>query len=266
MGNQIQLTFTVQNRKIDMTLSFNSEMEGDRDMLELHHRYGCSEPELVNLMARVLHEGDHVIDGGANYGYFTVIMSKLVGESGHVFAFEPGENNLWKYKENLSINKVKNVSTCTNPLWDKEEEVTLYMDTHGGMNSLARSKHNGAAVKMKSTVLDLVPPPIKLIKLDIEGAEEKALKAAGKHLFEQNCPYIVAEVNIDINEKFGGGQDSLRAYMAACGYQTFLLRKDGTLPAFVPPEVKMVSIWASCNVLFSTFHMVSKAWPEAAVT
>ena len=37
----------------------------------------------------VLHQGDYVIDAGANIGMFSIIASNSVGQNGKVFAFEP---------------------------------------------------------------------------------------------------------------------------------------------------------------------------------
>src|SRR5579864_6863528 len=46
------------------------------------------EPEVAELADR-LHDGDWVVDVGANVGHYTCFMSKRVGDSGRVLAFEP---------------------------------------------------------------------------------------------------------------------------------------------------------------------------------
>ena len=43
----------------------------------------------TKLFVENIQEGDHVLDVGANLGYYTCIASRLVGEHGKVFAFEP---------------------------------------------------------------------------------------------------------------------------------------------------------------------------------
>ena len=54
--------------------------------------------------------GDIVIDVGANIGYFTCLMSKLVGETGHVYSFEPELNNFKMLKMNVEENNCSNVT------------------------------------------------------------------------------------------------------------------------------------------------------------
>src|SRR4051812_40379471 len=51
----------------------------------------CYESELAWVMLRMLKPGDIAIDVGANIGFFTMLMAKLVGPTGHVIALEPGE-------------------------------------------------------------------------------------------------------------------------------------------------------------------------------
>lgn len=67
--------------------------------LSINDVYGDFE---TNIMKNYIKEGDIVIDVGANIGYFTLLFSKLVGENGKVFAFEPESKNfellkkMWK--------------------------------------------------------------------------------------------------------------------------------------------------------------------------
>jgi FkbM family methyltransferase len=63
---------------------------------------GAYEPELVSLLKTTLKASMTVFDLGANIGYFSVIAAALVGENGHVHAFEPMPHNLDRLRRNLA--------------------------------------------------------------------------------------------------------------------------------------------------------------------
>ena len=69
-----------------LTFHLNPE---DRVMTPAMVRFGLWEPRETALIRGQLGPGDTFIDVGANFGYYTVIASKLVGEPGQVTAFEP---------------------------------------------------------------------------------------------------------------------------------------------------------------------------------
>ena len=50
--------------------------------------------------------GNIVVDLGANIGYFTCLLAKLVGEDGKVFAFEPAASNYFCLCKNIELNKL----------------------------------------------------------------------------------------------------------------------------------------------------------------
>ena len=54
-------------------------------------------------------QGNFVIDLGANIGYYTCILAKLVGKDGKVFAFEPDPRNLKLLEKNIKVNEYNNV-------------------------------------------------------------------------------------------------------------------------------------------------------------
>jgi FkbM family methyltransferase len=51
------------------------------------------EHPLPIMMAKYIKEGDIVVDIGANQGQYTIFLSKLVGQKGKVYAFEPDPRN-----------------------------------------------------------------------------------------------------------------------------------------------------------------------------
>jgi Methyltransferase FkbM domain len=102
----------------------------------------------------------------------------------------------------------------------------------------------------------------RLIKLDIEGAEEKALRGGTSILGEEGCPYIVLELNVEALPKFGSSPESVCGFMREWGYEPFLLHANGSLPTYLPRRTHVIPNRLNWNVLFSTFDMVGAAWPE----
>lgn len=56
------------------------------------------------ILCGVVRSGDHVLDAGANQGYYTVRMGQRVGPGGHVTAFEPNPQLLPVLRNNAAIN------------------------------------------------------------------------------------------------------------------------------------------------------------------
>ena len=259
------ISFSVGDKKFAMKMLYDPEFQADKDMINEFQTRGCCEPEVTCAMVRCVRTGDFVIDGGANTGVFTLLLSQLVGETGVVLAVEPGQNNLWKLEENIKLNKAKNVDIERKPLWNKKEKVKLHMGVHSGYNSLARGLDSMAAVSMEAITLDAIDTIPRLIKLDIEGAEEMALRGATRFLFEQACPYIICEINEEALGRLGSSQGKLRQFMREQGYSMFVLHDGGGLPTYVPRNTVVKSNRQNLNVLFSSFDMVAAAWPEVAV-
>lgn len=224
---------------------------------------GC-EPEVVHLMLRVVKLGDTVVDGGANIGFFTMLMAKLVGETGRVYAFEPAEQNIHKLAVNSHVNKFENITIVSNPLWSKMESVTLYMAENSGFTSLAQSPNTVGKAEKQAITLDAYfsePVDVKLIKLDIEGAELRAL--GGFSRYWQS--YLVCELNDEALRLFNNSADQLRRHMDGRGYEMFLLHPDGRFPTLIPPDVHIQTNKMNLNVLFSTMENVVKAWPSETI-
>lgn len=270
MIENLQVTVTANDRTASFILTFDSEFESDRDMRTVINRDGACEPEIVHLMHRVLQPDDVVVDGGANVGFFTCLMSQLVGKSGLVYAVEPAPANIRKLEHNLANNKVSNVRVVKSPLYSSHAEVTLHLAQHTGFNSLEASEHTVGRMKTVATTIDAmldgqVP---KLIKLDIEGAELHALMGATvskRRTFsgtDWQCPYIVVEVNQEALKRFGHDRKTIRKFLEESGYEMWILQIDGRFPLMVPRQTELVSDRMNQMVLFSTPEHVAKAWPK----
>jgi precorrin-6B methylase 2 len=80
---------------------------------------GTSEPEIQDVFAEHVRHGGVVWDIGANIGFYSLIASRLVGEDGKVFAFEPLPANLDAIARNIALNGVENIEVVGLALSDR---------------------------------------------------------------------------------------------------------------------------------------------------
>lgn len=257
----MHIDLTLQGRRVEFDMTYDPSFAADQATRYFLERDACCEPEVAHLMARVLREGDTAVDVGANVGFFTLLMSRLVGSSGRVLAFEPGVNNICKLSDNVGLNRMQNVTMHAVPLWSRNQEVTFYTRQDSGLNSLVSDDLALSGTKMQAEMLDAycrgVAP--RLIKIDAEGAEEHILRGAESLA---QVEYVACELNALALEKFGSSGAALSQYMYEGGYQMFLLHPDGALPTLVPLGTTLLTNRLNLNVMFSTVGAVGRAWPQ----
>jgi FkbM family methyltransferase len=249
----------------------------DQFIIDYCQKQSCYEPEVAWVMMRALRPGDKAVDVGACVGFFTLLASQLVGKEGEVVAVEPGADNLEKLRKNLALNPVSNergepiVTIVEQPLFARAEPVKFWLssDSSGGHalwdpaawegNTKTREVTKGWIERDATTLNRITPSPCRLIKLDVEGAEERVLQGGNNVLAVQHPPFIIAEINDFGLRQMMCAPDSLRAFMRVFGYDTFMLYPDGAYPELVPPRKTIVidHIW---NFLFSSTSDVASIW------
>lgn len=277
-------TFHVQPaRRLDINVEFTMDIDpGNHAETWITNWFDkglCYEQEVSHVMMRVLRAGDHVIDVGANSGFFTLFMSRLVGPEGHVLAFEPSDTNLPRLKANLERNAIANVELVEQPLWNKVKDIQFFhsADSPGGdavwdpglwwENVQSQMVPQVRRVKqVRATILDhhAFNGPVRLVKIDTEGAEQKILEGAEGFLTEHNPPFIVLELNPFGQKQLDSSNEGLRAFLREFGYECFLIHTDGSLPSLVPPNAEITHQTGSVvmNVLFSDLHSVGEMWSK----
>jgi len=133
----------------------------------------------TNLVKQLVREGDVCVDLGANIGWYTVLLSELVGPRGHVYAFEPHPSNFEVLKRNTTGRE--NVTLYQIAVSDSFGEKTLYENSENpGGHSLVlttRALHD-TGLKVKVTTMDIVfgSRHIDFVKCDVEGAGVRVLR------------------------------------------------------------------------------------------
>lgn len=262
----VHIEFSLPQRAFGFDIGYDPANIPDVSTKACIDQFGCCEPEVVHMMARVLREGDLAIDVGANIGFFTLVMAQLVGNTGQVLAFEPGTNNLHKLHENVALNRFDNVVIHRTALWSEPGERDLHLCQDGGLDSLFADAGAIGKARVRVEVLDAYCPvrAPRLIKLDVEGAEEHALRGASGVL-ERGVDFIACELNQSALARGDCSQRSLRQFMYENGYQMFFLHSDGIVPTLIPPATTVVTGRKNLNVLFSTVTDVGLAWPTVEV-
>lgn len=145
-----------------------------------------------------------VIDIGGNVGYFSLLASKLVGMHGKVYVFEPDPTNFMYLRKNIEINKIKNIILVNKCVSNEEGILTLYLhpkfhSCHSIFKSTSKSIDH---VNVESITLNKMFEnddfKISFIKMDIEGAELKALKGMDEILKKNRVKYLLTECNLRI--------------------------------------------------------------------
>lgn len=189
------------------------------------------------VMRNFVNEGDTVFDIGAHLGFYTLLLSELVGKNGKLFAFEPNPELLPSLTRTLA--PLANVELLRVALSDREGEISLYVPEDASMASL-RNWTDGIVghiheVRCKMQVLDdLVEkgelPLPHFIKCDVEGAELSVFKGAVNTLNRVDAPILLFELNTKAASAFGTTTTAYFDFLESLDqpkYVFFEVTKDG---------------------------------------
>ena len=197
------------------------------------------EPDEQAVMRRMVRPGDVAFDVGAHIGLHTVLLAALVGDRGHVHAFEANPDKIAPLAK--TVKRLPNATLHPFGLSDREEQAVLFVPEDESMASLADwTDGRVGAVRREPCTLkrldDLVGsgqiPPPDFIKIDVEGAEIRVLGGARNILNGDNPPIVLYEANERAAAGFGAAisaaTDLLRALPRAA-FKTFHVQGGGRL-------------------------------------
>jgi FkbM family methyltransferase len=146
------------------------------DSLELSI-FRSYEPFETSLLSEEIQPGMRIVDVGANIGYYTLLFSKLTGDQGRVYSFEPEPQNFSLLQQNLARNERTNVVALNRAASDRAGASFLYLSTENYGDHQAYPFEDGRRrVAITMTRLDdCLTGPVDLVKMDVQGFEAHAL-------------------------------------------------------------------------------------------
>jgi len=156
------------------------------------------EPKTTTFVERVINDNDIVVDIGAHIGIHTIHFAK---RAKLVIALEPEPQNFSLLKKNIKLNKVRNVITLPIALSDKNGYSYLFVSTSSGAHTLEID--HGVKLNVKfidkihiktmtfdTLIRDLGIDKVDIVKIDVEGHEDKVLQGM-KETLKNNPPRII---------------------------------------------------------------------------
>jgi len=216
-------------------------------IVKLASAWGLYERAHLKFLAGYLRPGDTAIDVGANLGAYSLAMSRAVGATGQVLAFEPIDEVYRQLQANCRDSA--NVRCFNVALSDREEaEAQMQVPLLFGsipepslaslqLMKISFVKHSAPRTVRVTRLDDCLgdTTSVRLIKADIEGQELAFLRGAVRSLARFR-PLVQVEVI---------GMASVRAsweeFAAANGYRLCHLGRGGKLETIAPgaeiPEI-----------------------------
>jgi FkbM family methyltransferase len=149
--------------------------------------------------------GDTVFDVGGCWGDTALYFADKVGKNGKVYSFEFIPNNIDLHNKNTSLNPhlLPQIELIANPITDKTGE-NIYFKDNGPASKINLSpftEQNGSTTSL--TIDDFVKQKgikkVDFIKMDIEGAEQLALKGA-VNTIKKYRPKLAVAIYHSIND------------------------------------------------------------------
>lgn len=157
-------------------------------------------------IASTLEEGQVFLDIGANIGFYTLFAARRVGSKGRVISFEPDPMTYESLKRSVELNGFSWAKCVNVALSNRSGEIAFYTVSDGSAHSLVpeiekrANRYSGKAnVRVarlddlnREGVLDV--PRIDLVKIDVEGEEERTVGGMLETLERFGYPRVWAEV------------------------------------------------------------------------
>ena len=176
-----------------------------------HHRYvhgywiGHYEHPIQEALKCELKPGHTFFDIGAHAGFFTLLAARLVGASGLCVAFDPLRENCASICEQIRVNSLCPCLVVSEAISDIVGSAFFSFAANGSATAhLGEPRKGERQLPVKATTVDDACARFgkpDFIKMDIEGAEVRALKGASHTLRNLRPGWLIELHNSECERK-----------------------------------------------------------------
>lgn len=222
-----------------------------REVIDTAIFMGGWEPGTIAFLGQTLKPGDVVVEVGANIGAHTLPISKIVGPSGSVYAFEPTVFARGKLLRNIEINPAfsGNITVLPQPVTNKEhafprtEIQSAWREGQAPHSEKVETPPTTLDEFVKSGTFDR----ISLLKVDVDGYDYKVLQGS-VDMLQAFRPLIFVELCEYTLQAQGDSVRDIFALLQKLGYRPFY--ENGQPMGGVDDVLRQIRLDTSINGIF----------------
>ena len=204
------------------------------------------------VVERILKKGDIFLDLGSHIGFYALIAARIVGEAGHVYAFEPTPATRDTLNKNVADNNLSKIITVESfGVSDCSENVHFIVNSNSSeCNKIAQSNEgveNLITIETISidnyAILNNIKR-IALVKMDIEGAEYRAIRVMGKIISENPDIKLIFEYNKKIMDENDSSSVKIFNILKELGFNKFTIIYRGEIDIEIPRDFESIDLYS----------------------
>jgi FkbM family methyltransferase len=207
-------------------------LDKDRPVSYDIKRYGVWGEYQVDQFRTYVKPGTLVADVGANIGHHSVMLAKMVGQTGRVLAFEPQVRVHNIMRANLALNQCDNVEAYECALGAEDADAQMLPQNYdeqewnvGGLAVAVRDgelefRPDGLPIKIRKLDDIVGDRDLDFVKSDAQGFDFEVMKGAVNTL--RRCrPMLVCEVAPSAMKAAGSDYSDFYAFLHDLGYELY---------------------------------------------
>ncbi len=219
-------------------------------------RFEFDSPEYAAYMREHAHErgerdfltatagpGMVAVDAGGHRGLAACAISKVIGESGRLYCFEPIPEHRELLRDNVEANRLDNVEVVPAALGERAGSAVFYRDGDG--TSIApkpgRDRVEAEVVGLDEFFAERGLERLELLNMDCEGSELLVLKGA-EQLLRTNSVHVFAEVHHGMLKALGQSVGEITGFLRDFGYRVSTVSLD---------DLSTGEDWETCEYIYA---------------
>lgn len=227
------------------TLFYRPEDHGVILPILLHGEY---DPETTQCLKKILRPGMGFVDAGAHIGSYTLLAARIVGPEGRVYAFEPVPSTFEILVQNIRTNGYDGIAfPIPKAVLNRRGRVKVFSDKRDTVTATlfpGNRKRRGEEVEsvtLDEFFRDANWPSIHVVKINIEGAELKALEGMKELSARNPTLQLIIELCLRHLSRAGVTLEQLFEALRNTGFSQFHLLWDRGNHLQIPRDISRLA-------------------------